>query len=81
MNTLETVRAMLAWTLSFNIVALFAWFAMFALAHDWIYTIHTKWFKLSVEQFDALHYGGMALHKMAIFTFLLTPYLALHIVG
>ncbi|HEX9880027.1 MAG TPA: hypothetical protein VGB25_07530, partial [Candidatus Binatia bacterium] len=31
-------------------------------AHDWLYRYHGKWFKLSVERFNAIHdYGGQAL--------------------
>jgi hypothetical protein len=34
------------------------WFLVFVFAHDWILRIHGKWFRLSREQFDALHYAG-----------------------
>jgi len=50
-------------------------------AHDWMYRFHSKWFKISVEKFDAIHYGGMALFKTAVLLFNLVPYLALRIVG
>jgi hypothetical protein len=51
------------------------------LAHDWMYGFHGLWFHLSVEQFDALHYGGMTLYKIGILLFNLVPYIALRIVG
>jgi hypothetical protein len=79
--TLMTIRATLAWCLVINWVVLLWWLVFFVLAHDWMYRIHCKWFKLSVETFDAIHYAGMALFKTAIFLFVLAPYLALHIVG
>ena len=79
--TLETIRATLAWSLVINWVALLWWLVFFILAHDWMYRFHVKWFKISVETFDTIHYAGMALFKVAIFLFVLAPYLALHIVG
>ena len=79
--TLETIRATLAWSLVINWVALLWWLVFFILAHDWMYRFHVKWFKISVETFDTIHYAGMALFKVAIFLFILAPYLALHIVG
>jgi hypothetical protein len=46
-----------------------------------MYRLHGRWFRLSAEQFDALHYAGMAIYKLGIFLFCLVPYLALLIVG
>ena len=43
--------------------------------------MHTRWFKLSVEDFDKIHYIGMAVFKLMILVFNLGPYLALRIVG
>ncbi len=79
--TLEIVRSMLAWCIVINIVLLTVWFLFFKLAHDWIYRFHSKWYKMSVETFDTIHYSGMALFKLGIWLFNLTPYLALRIVG
>ena len=47
----------------------------------WLKILTSKWFKISVETFDAIHYSGMALFKTAVFLFNLAPYLALRIVG
>lgn len=79
--TIETIRRMLAWCLVMNFGLLIWWFLFFMLARDWMYRIHTKWFALSDETFDTLHYSGMALFKVGILLFNLVPYLALHIVG
>jgi len=51
------------------------------MAHDWMYRMHSKWFNIPVEKFDAIHYSGMAIFKIAILVFNLVPYLALRIVG
>ena len=79
--TLEAVRAVLAWCSLINIVFLIWWFLLITLAHDWMYRFHSKWFSLSVETFDTVHYAGMGLFKIGIFLFNLVPYFALRIVG
>ena len=79
--TLETVRAAFGWCAFINSFVLLLWLAMFAVGRDWIYKMHGRWFRISEEQFDAIHYGGMALFKVGIFLFNLAPYLALHAAG
>ena len=74
------VREALGWSTLLNMGLLLWWFAFLVLAHDWVYRIHSRWFRLSVEAFDASHYAGMAIFKIAIFIFNLVPYLALRIV-
>ena len=79
--TVDIVRNALLWCFIINMGLLLWWFVMFMFAHDWMYRFHGKWFKLSVEQFDSIHYAGMAIFKTAIFVFNLVPYIALCIVG
>jgi len=79
--TLEIIRSALAWCAVLNLVLLLVWFLLFVLARDWIYRLHGRWFKLSPEQFDAVHYAGMALFKIGIWLFNLIPYFSLRIVG
>ena len=79
--TIEIIRSTLAWCTVINWVLLLWWLLFFTIAHDWTYRFHSKWFNLSVEKFDAIHYGGMAFFKLFILLFNLVPYLALRIVG
>ena len=78
--TVEQIRDVLGWCAVINIGLLLWWFLMFALAHDFVYRLHGKWFKLTVERFDTIHYAGMAFFKIGIFLLNIVPYLALHIV-
>jgi hypothetical protein len=78
---IETVRAFFAWCAVINIGLLLWWGVFILLAHDWTYRMHSKWFKISVAQFDAFHYGGMGLFKLGLFLFNLVPYFALRIIG
>ncbi len=79
--TIDLVRDALLWCFIINIGILLWWFLFFSLAHDWVYQFHSKWFKLPVEKFDAIHYAGMAFFKICIFVFNIVPYFALRIVG
>jgi hypothetical protein len=79
--TVEIIRNFLAWCSVINVGVLIYWWLFFTLAHDFVYRIHGKWFKLSVEKFDAIHYAGMAFFKMSIILFNIVPYIALCIVG
>jgi hypothetical protein len=78
--SIDTVREMLLWCFIINVGLLLWWFVMFMLAHDWVYRIHGKWFKLSEESFDSIHYAGMAFFKICIFLFNIVPYIALTII-
>jgi hypothetical protein len=80
MMTIELIRDALAWCAVINIGLLLWWYLFITFAHDLTYRWHTKWFKMSVDTFDAIHYGGMGLFKIGIFLFNLGPYLALRIV-
>jgi hypothetical protein len=71
---------MLLWCAAINYGVLVIWFLAFLIAHDWMYQLHGRWFHLSVEQFDLLHYGGMGIYKLGVLLFNLVPWIALHIV-
>ncbi|MGB3049714.1 MAG: DUF6868 family protein [Polyangiales bacterium] len=79
--SIETVRAVLGWASLLNLGLLLFWFGFLMVAHDWVYRVHSKWFTISVERFDSLHYMLMGFYELTIFIVLLGPYLALRIVG
>ncbi len=79
--TIEIIRSALAWCIVINWGLMLWWFLFFTFAHDLMYRIHSKWFNISVEKFDAIHYAGIAFFKILVFMFNLVPYLALRIVG
>ena len=78
--TVESITAVLGWCTLINFALLIWWFFFIAVAHDWTRRLHSKWFKLSPEQFDSIHYSLMGLFKMGVILFNLVPYLALRIV-
>jgi hypothetical protein len=77
---IQIARDMLLWCTVINYGLLLLWFLVFLQAHDWMYRLHGRWFRLSAESFDALHYGGMGIYKIGIMLFCLVPLVALQIV-
>ncbi|MFQ6115223.1 MAG: DUF6868 family protein [bacterium] len=78
--TVEIIRDVLAWCAVINVGLLLWWLLIFTLAHDLIYRIHGKLFKLSGERFNAIHHAGMLFFKICIILFNIVPYFALRIV-
>jgi hypothetical protein len=75
----ETVRSFLAWCTLLNWGVLLLWWGFFAMAGDWMYGLHGKWFAISRSTFDAAHYAGMAFFKILIIVLNLIPYLVLRL--
>ena len=71
----------LLWSLAINYAILMTWFVVFVAARNWLRALHGRWFRLSDDSFDAIHYGGMAVYKIGIFLFNLVPLLALYFAG
>lgn len=63
-----------------NYVFLLIWAGAFIFAHGWMYRLHSRWFKIPVETFDAIHYAGLAIYKITVIIFNLVPLIALWIV-
>lgn len=79
--SLDTARDFLLWCAIINYGVLLWWFFVFRIAHEWIYRLHGRWFRMSVEQFDAIHYGGMAVYKIGVLLFNIVPFFVLLIVA
>ena len=78
---IEILRRFLLWCLGINYGILLLWFAVFVVAHDALYRLHTRWFRISVAQFDTVHYAGMSVYKIGVLLLNLVPYLALRMVA
>ncbi|ASF44910.1 DUF6868 family protein [Methylovulum psychrotolerans] len=75
------LATLLGYSAVINYSVLMVWFFCFKCAHAWLYRLHGRWFQLSVGQFDAVHYAGMALYKIGVLLLNITPYLALLLMG
>lgn len=77
---IELLHRTLGWCAVINIAGLLWWWLMFVFARDWIYRLHSRWFRLSPERFDSIHYAGMVFYKIATLVLFVVPWLVLHIV-
>ncbi len=75
--TLDNLQSLLGWCAVINTALLLWWFILLRLAHDAVYRLHRRWFELTTSEFDRIHYGSMAIFKLAIWLFNITPWLAL----
>ena len=75
--TTEVTRHFLLWCTILDYGVLLVWFLVFVFAHDWMHRIHGRWFHLSRDQFDAIHYTGMSIFKIGIILFNLVPCIVL----
>jgi hypothetical protein len=77
--TLNAIKDVLLWCVAINYFLLILWVAIIALAHDWFYRLNAHWFKVEVEQFNAINFAGIAFYKTGIFLLNLVPLIALHL--
>lgn len=75
--TMDELKDFLLWNTVINYCILLIWFTAFSVAHGFVYRMHTRWFQLSVQNFDAINYLGVAIYKIGIILFNVVPLLAL----
>jgi len=75
--SIEILKDFLLRCLIANYVVLIFWFLAFVFWRAWLLKLHTRWFKVTTESFDVVHYGGMAVYKIGILLFNLVPFVAL----
>ena len=75
------LKTILLWSLAVNYGLLLIWFSVFAFGHDTFYQFHRRWFLVSVETFDTIHYSAMAPYKIGLYLLNLVPLIALLIIG
>jgi len=64
-----------------NMGLLLWWVSFFIFGRSVIYRMQSRWFKISEERFDTIHYSGTALYKICIFVFNIVPYFALMLIN
>lgn len=80
MPDLSFLQTLLIWSLAINYSILLLWFSIFLLAKNWLKNLHGRWFTLQDNTFDTIHYCCMAIFKLGIILFNLTPLIALSLV-
>jgi hypothetical protein len=71
------LKTFLLHCLALSYAILMVWFIAFVFAHDAIHRLHSRWFRLSRETFDAINYGAMAAYKIGVLLFVVVPLLVL----
>tara|TARA_B100001964_G_C14111379_1_gene543989 strand:+ start:97 stop:351 length:255 start_codon:yes stop_codon:yes gene_type:complete len=77
--TIENLRTLLGWCSVINMGMLAVWSLAFVFARGFVFRMHTRWFNISEERFDEIHYTMMGYYKLAVFLFNLVPYLVLRL--
>ena len=72
-----TLKTVLLYVTLINWGILLWWTLFLLFARNFLYRLHHRWFNLSEEQFNAIHYAGIAIYKLAIILFAFSPWLAL----
>ena len=75
------VRNIFMWRTIINGSLLILSFLICALAGDWVYQMHSKWFPISREAFNVAIYSFLGLFKIFVLVFNLVPYIACVIIG
>lgn len=78
--TVELFQAVLGWSALINLGVLLCWFLLISVVSGWIYELHHKFYSISRESFNSIHYAGMMIFKLFNFMFFIVPYVALQIV-
>ena len=71
---------LLIWCTVINYLILLIWFGLYSFAHDALYRLHSRWFKVSPEHYDAINLAAMSIYKIGIMLFCLVPLIAMHLV-
>ena len=77
---IDALQAFLWWCAGINYAILLLWFAVFVFAHDWTYRVHSRWFRLTPESFDAMNFIAVAIYKVGNILFFIVPAIALYCV-
>ncbi len=75
------IRAFFGWCTVINGGLLVLSLLINAMAGDWVYRMHSRWFRISREAFDLMIYGFIGAMKVLILLFNLVPYVALAILS
>jgi hypothetical protein len=77
--TLAILKSFLLWSFAINYGVLLLWVLVTAIAHDLLYRVSARVFRIPEQTFDAVNYGGIVAYKIGILFFLLAPWLALQL--
>jgi hypothetical protein len=74
--TLTELKHLLLISTLINYAIVTIWLFAFTYAHEALYCLHTRWFRLSPQDFDKIHYSSMAIYKIGVLLLNLVPLIA-----
>ena len=77
---LQMIKEFLFWCSIINFGVLLIWFITFVSAADYVYKVHSKFNKITREQFNITHYAGMLIYKTLVFVLFVIPYIVIFII-
>jgi len=78
---IETLRTFFLWCTIINAGLGILSFLAFVFAGDFIYKVHSRWFKMPKEAFTASFYSMIGVIKLIVIMLNLVPYIVLVIMG
>ena len=78
--TIDTFHNMLQWSTLISIVCMFIWLSLITFARNFLFRLYSSKLKISMEQFDVIHYSAITIFKILIVVFNIAPLLALYII-
>ena len=78
---ISTIRAFFMWCTVINGAILIFSSVILIFGANFVYRMHSRWFVMPRETFNAVIYGFVGFYKVMFITFNLVPYLALSIMG
>ena len=78
---IETLTAFFMWCTIVNGGLLTLSSVLLVFAQDWVYSVHSRWFKIPRETFSVVIYCFIGVFKIVYLVFNVVPYVALLIVG
>lgn len=75
---IEAIKTFLGWCSIINIAVLLLWSVAIVFARGFVYELNSRWFSLSQQTIEVIHYCGIGLYKIMVFVFFVIPYLVIH---
>lgn len=79
--TIYQIREMLGWCSLINIGLMALSFIILCVMRSFVYRMHTQWFPMSEQTFNAILYSYLGIYKILIIVLNLVPWLALSFMG
>lgn len=75
--TVQLAKRTLLWCIGINFAFLLLWSAAILVAHDVVYDLSARFFRVSGETFDTVNFAAIAAYKIGVLFFNVVPFFAL----